>query len=119
MIERSPYTRKGYIRKSGVRVKRSIVKSGCVRDIGKVGKGKPLIGPLQKGELSKHGYSHVAELSESKRHAALKKAVKEFGALSIGRKLNALSILTRNVNPNVSKKYKKDSEWVFSVHKSK
>lgn len=78
--------------------RRVYVDPTCVKDMGKPGKlpeGAPTIGTLKKGELSKYGYSY--KLSESERKYALQKAVKEYGALGVYRKLNAVSKYTANM----------------------
>lgn len=71
----------------------------------------------KKGSLSKYGYS--SSLNATKRHTALKKAViKSSGgtrherAVRIMRRLNALSVLHKNKNPSLSRKFKADSNWI-------
>jgi hypothetical protein len=104
-IRRVPYTRRS---KSG---KRNVhVASRCIRDTGAPGKGIQRIGSLKKGLLSKHGYK--ARLNISDRHIALKKAVAEYGALSVLRKLNAVAVYTRRTTPDVSAIFKADMKWV-------
>lgn len=127
MIERKEFARKystavlqkGFTRKSKFgkltvikpnKQSLSYVGSKCVKDIGLPGKGKQSIGPLRKGELSKYGYSMKEE--EAKRHSALKKAVDEYGALGVYRKLDAVSKLTFRSIPAASKVYEKDRNWV-------
>jgi hypothetical protein len=127
MIERRGYVRKysTAIRQKGFTVKRasgksyrvypkaspSSVNSVCVKDTGKPGKGVPKsIGPLRKGELAKHGYSFRD--SEDKRHAALKLAVEDYGALGVYRKLDAVAKLTVRTVPRASEVYTKDRAWI-------
>jgi len=86
------------------------VKSACVKDTGLPGKGNQSIGPLRKGELNKYGYS--VDKSEDDRHAALRKAVVEYGALGVWRKLNAVVNLTTRTIPEASAIYKKDRDWI-------
>lgn len=101
---------------------RMIVRSACIRDRGRPGKG-PLglfrggatrkvygIGPLRKGELTKHGYS--SKNKTAKRHSALGKAIKEFGALGVYRKLNAVAKLGTRTMKSASKTFKKNRNWV-------
>jgi hypothetical protein len=116
-------SRRGYIkkiRKSGKtirvypRAKRTFVKSTCIKDLGKKGKGAPVIGPLRKGELSKHGYSY--KLPETSRHASLERAVREYGALSTYRKLNAVAKLSTRVNPTAASAFAADRNWVRSTY---
>jgi hypothetical protein len=117
--------KKGYTKKtkSGRTIKvypksKSIfVPASCVKDLGKPGKlpaGAPIIGPLRKGELKKHGYSY--KLPELQRQVALTKAIKEFGALDTYRKLNAVSKLTQRNSPNAHKAFTKDRNWVRKTY---
>jgi hypothetical protein len=70
------------------------------------------IGPLRHGNLSKHGYT-IKKKSFS-RHISLKKSVKEYGPLSVFRKLNALSVYTKRRSPRTSKTAKRDRNWIKS-----
>lgn len=72
----------------------------------------PGIGPLRKGELAIFGYVNVAALSEAKRHLALGRAVRVYGALSVFRKLNAVYVYTRYTAPVSSAIFKVDRDWV-------
>jgi len=122
MIERKEYARKystailekGIFTKKGIRKvhKRSLSYVGpkCVKDTGLPGKGEQSIGPLRKGELNKYGYS--MSFPENKRHAALKKAIEEYGALGVYRKLDAVSKLTERTIPEASKIYTADKDWI-------
>ena len=65
---------------------------------------------LVRGALREFGYS--IHLPEEKRREILKKAVKKYGGLSVFRKLNAVATLQKNVNPQISKRFKADAEWV-------
>ena len=89
------------------------VKSTCVKDVGKPGKGKKLF-TLKKGELTELGYS-TSESADT-RHAALAKAVGKYGRLSTFRKLNAASTLTKNTLPTKSKTMKTDRDWVKKTY---
>lgn len=75
---------------------------------------KTRIGPLRSGDLKKYGYTNVTTMTAVQRQAALTKAVKEYGALSIFRKLNAVYILTRTGSPASSAVFKMDRDWVKS-----
>lgn len=88
----------------------TIVKASCIKDRGKEGKGPQMIGPLRKGELLKHGYTY--RKSSDERHAALRKAAKEFGPLGIYRKLNAVAKLSSRTEPKIAKVFKADRNWV-------
>lgn len=74
--------------------------------------GNPGIGPLRKGELAEFGYVNVAVLSERRRHLALGRAVRVYGALSVFRKLNAVYVYTRYTAPVSSAIFKVDRDWV-------
>ena len=76
----------------------------------------PGIGKLRKGDLTQFGYEDVDQLSASKRHAALKKAVAAFGALSVFRKLNAIYIYTRKSSPTSSHIFNVDRDWVRETY---
>jgi len=128
MISRKSYTRRysTAVRKSGFTVRRSsgkvyrvypkvddmVVKSRCIKNTGKPGKGPQLFGRLKKGELSKLGYSF--RRSESDRRAALKKAMEHYGTLGVYRKLDAVAKLSKKVNPAASKIFGIDREWVHT-----
>lgn len=92
------------------------VPSSCIRDVGNPGKGIPTgapgIGPLRKGGLKKFGYSQVTTMSQSRRHLALREAVKAYGPLTTWRKLNAIYIYTKKTSPASSAIFKADRDWV-------
>jgi hypothetical protein len=75
---------------------------------------KNIIGPLKKGELSSLGYS-MSKTALS-RHRALNKAIAEYGALSVYRKLNALSVLNKNTNKKTAKTALEDRNWIGAHH---
>jgi len=135
-ISRKGYVRKlstrihseGYTRKSKtgkvVRVypksKTVKVKSSCIKDLGKSGKLSPSaqrIGPLRKGDLKKFGYSY--KLPETRRHVALKSAVREYGPLGVYHKLNAVAKLTSSSAPSAHSSFSKDREWIRSHYGDK
>lgn len=115
---------KGYtVRREGAKPYRiyptknyTVVRSGCIKNRGLPGKGVPgeSIAPLRKGELRKYGY--IYRLPTDQRRAALKKAVKEFGALGIYRKLNAVAKLSVRTAPGASKAFKEDRNWVKKTY---
>jgi len=126
MIRRKGYTRKysTAVRQRGFTVKKSTgskyhvvptaknmhVNSSCIKNVGLPGKSAKLFGPLKKGELAKHGYSFKG--SESERHAALRKAIDDYGKTSVYHKLNAVTKLTKRASPRASNVFSKDREWV-------
>jgi hypothetical protein len=83
--------------------------------MGKAGKGFPNgIGKLHEGELSDVGYSFTKKATS--RHRALNKATKKYGALSVYRKLNALSVYTKRTSPKTSKTAKADRNYLGRKH---
>ena len=127
-ILRAPYKRKfsSTVKKSGYFVHKGnktirvyptaqsqIVKAACIENRGLPGKGPRSgegIGPLRKGELSKYGYK--AKAPEAERHAALTKAAKELGGLSVYRKVDALAKLMGRTEPEYAKIFRDDRAWV-------
>ena len=138
---RGTIRRKAYTRSSSSG-KQARVASACIKDVGLPGKGfkgkgpfllpqgvakravplaatpmgvaakGPGIGELKEGELSRFGYDKVVTMSAKDRHAALTKAVNEYGALTVFRKLNAISVYTRHTAPESSRIFLLDRNWV-------
>ena len=75
---------------------------------------RSVIGPLKEGRLSKFGYVHVNELTEAQRHAAIKKAVHKFGALSVWKMINVLYVYNKS-NPKNRNLFKMDRDWIKST----
>jgi hypothetical protein len=67
-----------------------------------------VIGPLKKGTLM--GYK--TSMKPSTRRKILRKVAKKVGPLSTFRKLNAVSVLTKNTAPKSSRTMKADRKWV-------
>lgn len=70
-----------------------------------------------KRDLTQYGYKDVKTLSDKQRHDALDKALdgfykKEGGKTSLMRKLNALAVVNKNRDPDLSELFKKDSQYV-------
>jgi hypothetical protein len=111
-IQRDAYVS---LRRGTLRSRRSYPAS-CITNRGNPGKGlpsgEPGIGPLRKGDLAKFGYDHVTSMSAPRRHIAIAKAVKAYGALTVFRKLNAVYVYTRNTAPAASRIFKEDRDWV-------
>lgn len=115
-ILRVGYLRKGYKRKDGTIINSTYIKPVLIKDMGLPGKGKKLIGKLNKGTLSSLGYH--ANVSSSKRHLALKKAVKKYKYSTVVHKLNAVKILTKNTNPKISNIFGQDIKWLQSYSRN-
>ena len=107
--KRGQIRRKSYTRKDGSRVK-----SSCVKDMGKRGKGKRLF-TLKKGDLTKHGYS--IKVGDQTRQRALRKARKSIPHVTMIRKLNALAVLFKNTNKTYSARAKRDMEYLRKTRK--
>ena len=134
-IMRKGYTRrfKNTIKREGFTVRRkgklftvrpkkdeTYVPSGCIRNRGLPGKGPREgegIGSLRKGELIKYGYSY--RLADSARQKALKKAIKAYGALSVYRKLDAVSKYSTRTAPDASKIFARDRDWIKASYELK
>jgi hypothetical protein len=87
------------------------VKPSCIKDRGLPGTVTgPGIGPLKRGELIKFGYSY--RLPVSLRRDALKKAISEYTALSVYRKLDAVAKLTKRLNHKAAARFAADRDWV-------
>ena len=80
------------------------------------GSCRPGIGPLKSGELSRFGYDHVVSMTLYARKVALGKAEKEYGALTLFRKLNALYVYTKRSSPASSAIFLMDRNWVRSTY---
>ena len=105
--------RKGTVYTVRPKVNTVRVPPACIKNRGLPGKGVKEgegIGKLRKGELIKYGYQY--RLSDSLRQAALKKAIKRYGALSVYRKLDAVAKLSLRTAPDASGIFVKDSDWV-------
>lgn len=113
--------RTAYVRLT--RGKRVLVPASCIADVGAEGKGlrsgKPGIGILKKGNLTRFGYEKIASLTESARRTALRKAVAAYGPLTVFRKLNALSVYTRRTSPATSRAADTDKAWIRATFGTK
>jgi len=126
-ILRKPYIRKfqSSTKRTGYSVKRGnktyrvypkensiLVKASCIKDQGLPGTQNSSIGPLRKGDLSKYGYN--AKYPKEQRHSSLRKAVEEYGALGVFRKLDAIAKLSVRRAPFAANIFKKDRDWIRS-----
>ena len=111
-IRRASYTRKAYTRKDGTRVRKSHIKSGCIRDLGKPGKGKRLF-TLKKGGLTKYGYS--LKQTKEQRRKTLKKLHRKYGQGTLVKKLNAIRVLMKNTNKQASEMLGRDIKFVQKI----
>jgi hypothetical protein len=105
---RAGYTRK--VTKANGSVQNIRVKAACVK--GSSSTAKQTIGPLRKGELQRFGYSY--KLPESIRQSSLRAAIKQLGALDVYRKLDAVAKLSATANPQSSRVFAMDRDWIRS-----
>ncbi len=84
------------------------------KDVGLPGRGKVKI-PVTKGTLRKHGYS--TKLSTRKRREALKRAIEEYGALTVFRKLKAMVTMRKRTQPKAREIFEADAEWIRNEYK--
>jgi hypothetical protein len=100
--------RKDYIKKNGIKVKRT-----CIKDIGGKGRGKKLFVIKDTGLLSSFGYS----LKDSKelRHKAIDKAIEAKDALGVQRHLVAIRTLSKHYKNNYAK-YDNDVKYIQKTH---
>lgn len=110
MIRRKSYSRRS---RSG---KRTRVKSACIRDLGKPGRG-PKLWTVKKGVLGKYGYK--LEKPAVTRRNALKRAVKGESYATVIRQLNAVRNYTKLSQPQNSKKYTADMKYLQRTMRSK
>ena len=128
--------RKGYTRKfrqsitsSGFTVRRKgklitvhpkstaiIVPPGCIKDrtLQSNKNNHAKFGKLRKGALTKYGYQY--RLSDHSRHEALERAIKQYGALAVFHKLDAVAKLAKRAAPDAHIIFQKDREWVQMHH---
>lgn len=107
--------RKGTVYTVRPKANEIMVSASCIKDRGLPGKGPNGIGKLRKGELIKYGYQY--RLSDANRHKALEKAIKQYGALSVYRKLDAVAKLSVRTAPDASKIFSKDRNWIHNYFK--
>ena len=109
--------RRGYIRTNSKTNKKIYIGAKCIKDKGNKGKSKFVV-LLKKGVLGKHGYHNIKNISAIKRHRALASAIREYGPLSIMRKINILAIMNKN-REELSKIYLNDKAWIYKYYEVK
>lgn len=105
--------RKGKLYKVHPKMTSIHVPSGCIKDRGLPGKGPVSgegFGKLRKGDLIKYGYQY--RLSDAIRHRALKKAIDQYGLLTVYHKLDAVAKLSKRTAPDASTIFSEDRDWV-------
>ncbi len=96
--------------------RRVVVRGHCVPSKPGLKPGNAGIGPLRKHDLDKYGYAKVTTMNAEARRAALAKAVAAYGALTVFRKLNAISVYTRRTSPASSRIFLADRNYVRSKY---
>jgi hypothetical protein len=89
------------------------VEPRCSRNTAGSTRSSKLHGPVREGELAKHGYSFRE--SDSRRQAALLKAVREYTALGVYKKLRAVAVITRKKLPRAHAVFMKDMLWISKI----
>ena len=77
---------------------------------------KNIIVIKNKGDLTKYGYKNVRKLSRKKRHESLDKAVKQYGRVTVMRKLGAIRALHYNKDRPLSNKFYSDLKYVQGLN---
>ena len=73
---------------------------------------KKVIIIIEKDVLGKYGYDDIKNISTTKRHSALKKALKELKPLSVYRRLIAIATLNKNKDSVLFNILREDADWV-------
>jgi hypothetical protein len=96
----------GQSKKSSKRDSKKSSKRDSKRD------SKKVIIIVDKDVLGKYGYDNIKIISTTKRHSALKKALKELKPLSVYRRLIAIATLNKNKDIVLFDILRADAEWV-------
>jgi hypothetical protein len=73
---------------------------------------------LKRGELGKHGYKDVKNLTIKKRHEALDKAIDDYGAQTVLKKLGLIKTYNKNKNPIFITKLRDNMKWTRKKYDS-
>jgi len=104
MIRRKAYS---YTRRDGTRVH---VPAKLIK--GTRSRSSVRIGPLRKGLLGRYGYGSVKQMTEARRHAALRRAVKGLGRRHVERSLTAAETFTKRTSPRASAIFRANERYV-------
>jgi hypothetical protein len=111
MVRKLIVKRRGYTRKDGTKVKATSFK---IKDRGRPGRGKKIIGKLKEGSLGVD-FSNKAQTRRTKES----KLAKKIGEKKVVGKLRAVQVLNKRTNPKLSKKAKADAHFIASSFKGK
>jgi len=101
--------RKGYYRRNGV-----YVKPARIRNRGLPGKGPYILPKPRKGGLRKYGY--FTNLPATYRHAALMKAIRANGYVTIMRRLVLISNYNKRSTPKIHRIMRSDINWMKNAY---
>lgn len=116
VVRRRPHLRRAFVRKDGVRVRATRVKGSVfkIKDRGSPGRGPKVIPPLRKGTL---GVSFSSPASVRRKKEI--ELAKRIGEKSVMGKLQAIAVLTKRTNPEVSRKAREDRRFIAGSFKDK
>ena len=94
------------------------VPASCITDRGLPGKGfTDGIGPLKKNMLGQFGYHDAVHMTTAARRRSLRRAVRAYGATTVGRMLNAIAVYNKNTAPASAARFNTDRKWVRRTFK--
>jgi hypothetical protein len=100
--------RKSYKTKKGTKVK-----SSCIKDRGKKGKGPKTL-PKISSKISLGDFGYELKYSFEKRKKALKKAIKKYGLVKIIKRISLIRNYSKSVIKNYNK-YSRDLEYLKNL----
>jgi len=102
-----------YVRKAQVITRKAYEKE----DLGALGRGKKLI-PI-RGEMKINGKEYHTSQSARQRHAILRALVKRYGVAKVWRRLHAMVIMRKRIQPEARKIFEQDRNWVANTFGTK
>jgi hypothetical protein len=122
-LTRKRHCARGKILRASYRQRRGsreiYVPASCITDRGLPGKGFKGngIGPLKKNMLGQFGYHDAVHMTAAARHLSLRRAVRAYGATTVGRMLNAIAVYNKNTAPASAARFNVDRKWVRRTFK--
>jgi len=102
-----------YVRKAQVITRKTYEKE----DIGAPGRGKKLI-PI-RGEMKINGKEYHVNQSARTRHAILRALVRKYGVSKVWRRLHAMVIMRKRIQPSARRIFERDRDWVAEAFGTK